>query len=307
MNDFVWLQIISYIGSLIFIFGVGVRALHYSKMPIHLRWDLSPMGFQEDRGRDMSQYETLEWWKKPHEKNLFREACQIGKEIFFFRQVFKRDRGLWYFGYPLHLGFYFYIIWLLLLGFGTIVIPGRVVGPVGLYSPRVFDLLILGTGVAGFVFGTIGSIGLLIKRIVKEDLRLYTHPLDYLNLVFISAFFVSGLWVWWSSNQTFSVARNYFQSLLTLNQVPEMNTATALHILLASAFFAYLPFTTMMHYLAKFFSFHKVRWDDEPNLKGGKLESRLKEILGEEVTWSAPHASPGKTWRELAQGKRNDS
>lgn len=171
----------------------------------------------------------------------------------------------------------------------------------------MFDLLVTGTGVAGFVFGTIGSIGLLIKRMVKEDLRLYTHPFDYFNLIFISAFFVSGLWVWWSSNQTFSVARNYLQSLLTLNHVPEMNTATTLHILLASAFFAYLPFTTMMHYLAKFFSFHKVRWDDESNLKGGKLESRLEKMLGEEVTWSAPHAIPGKTWRELAHGERNDS
>jgi len=56
----------------------------------------------------------------------------------------------------------------------------------------------------------------------------------------------------------------------------------------------------MMHLFAKYFLYHNVRWEDEPNIKGGKLEAKVKEALNFGVSWSAPHIQSGKTWAEVA-------
>jgi nitrate reductase gamma subunit len=267
------------------------------------------MPFEGERPYGRSQYEALGWWQKPRQKNRIKEACYIAKEIFFFRQVFKRNKNLWYFGYSLHLGLYLYFIWLLLLTVGAISVPGGFAGPAESHGPfnRMLDCLTLGTGIASFVLGILGAIGLFVKRMTEEDLKLYTQALDYFNLLFIAAIFVSGLWSWWSANRMFFVARHYLWSLLTLSRVTKMDTATALHILLASAFVAYMPFTTMIHYLAKYFSFHKVRWDDEPNLRGSGVEKKVQQVLSEKVGWSAAHISPGGTWKDLTQLEKENS
>ena len=79
-----------------------------------------------------------------------------------------------------------------------------------------------------------------------------------------------------------------------------MPPALAVLIVLASFFFAYMPFTRMMHYVAKYFTFHKIRWDDEPNLRGSKIEKKLQKLFNQPVSWSASHIQSGKQWREIA-------
>jgi hypothetical protein len=56
----------------------------------------------------------------------------------------------------------------------------------------------------------------------------------------------------------------------------------------------------MMHLFAKYFTYHDVRWEDEQNVKGSKLEKKVKEALNFGVSWSAPHMKTGKTWAEVA-------
>jgi len=308
MRDFVWLQVVSYLCGLVFVFGLAIRAYRYAKMPVHLRWDLHPMPSEEGRLHGRSQYEEPGWWQKPRQKNRIKEAFYIAKEIFFFKQVFKQNKGLWFFGYSLHLGFYLYMVWVLLLTFGAILEPGRSAGPGASPSPfgKVLDVLTLGVGVAGFVLGALGAIGLFVKRMTEENLRRYTSRLDYFNLLFIAAVFASGLWSWWSADRTFFFARRYLGSLVTWTRVFDIDTPTALHILLASAFVAYMPFTTMMHYVAKYFSFHNVRWDDEPSLRGSEIERKLQKVLNEKVSWSAPHIDPGGTWRDLTRSEKEN-
>ena len=63
-----------------------------------------------------------------------------------------------------------------------------------------------------------------------------------------------------------------------------------------------MPFTRMVHYVAKYFTYHKVRWDDEPNTRGSKLEGKVQELLARPESWSAPHIRPGETWSEQAAG-----
>ena len=61
-----------------------------------------------------------------------------------------------------------------------------------------------------------------------------------------------------------------------------------------------MPFTRMTHALAKYFTFHRVRWEDEPNLREGEIEKKLEELLNQPVSWSASHIPSGKRWTEVA-------
>jgi nitrate reductase gamma subunit len=76
----------------------------------------------------------------------------------------------------------------------------------------------------------------------------------------------------------------------------------AAHVLVALAFLAYLPFSQMMHFVAKYFTYHQVRWDDEPMVAGSRLEKEVLELLKQPVTWSAPHLNGDgvKNWVDLA-------
>jgi hypothetical protein len=57
-----------------------------------------------------------------------------------------------------------------------------------------------------------------------------------------------------------------------------------------------------MHFVAKYFTYHKVRWDDEPVAAGSKLDLELKKLLNQTVTWAGPHvrADGKKTWVDIA-------
>ena len=70
----------------------------------------------------------------------------------------------------------------------------------------------------------------------------------------------------------------------------------------ALVFLAYLPYTQMMHFVAKYFTYHEVRWDDEPVVAGSKLDRELKKLLTQPVTWAAPHvrADGKKNWVDIA-------
>jgi hypothetical protein len=57
----------------------------------------------------------------------------------------------------------------------------------------------------------------------------------------------------------------------------------------------------MTHFFTKYFTYHKVRWDDKQNTPAGKMEKKISKLLGQKVTWSAPHVgSEGKkTWIDI--------
>jgi hypothetical protein len=48
--------------------------------------------------------------------------------------------------------------------------------------------------------------------------------------------------------------------------------------------------------------YHDVRWGDEPNLRGGKIERQIGEVLNYPVSWSAPHirGDGKKNWVDVA-------
>jgi nitrate reductase gamma subunit len=74
------------------------------------------------------------------------------------------------------------------------------------------------------------------------------------------------------------------------------------HVAVALVFLAYLPFSQMMHFVAKYFTYHQVRWDDRPLEPGGAIEREVTELLQQPVTWAAPHvgADGKKNWVDIA-------
>ena len=57
----------------------------------------------------------------------------------------------------------------------------------------------------------------------------------------------------------------------------------------------------MMHFVAKYFTYHEIRWNDEPMEQGSKMENEVKELLSQPVSWAAPHldADGKKNWVDI--------
>jgi hypothetical protein len=58
----------------------------------------------------------------------------------------------------------------------------------------------------------------------------------------------------------------------------------------------------MSHFVGKYFAYHAIRWNDEPNLQGGDQEGTIQGLLGRPVSWGAPHIKGDgtRTWADIA-------
>jgi hypothetical protein len=81
---------------------------------------------------------------------------------------------------------------------------------------------------------------------------------------------------------------------------PQTSTLLSVQMALAALFILYLPFTRMVHFFSKYFTYHQVRWDDRPVEPGSALERKLRRALDFGVDWSAAHVKTGRTWVEVA-------
>ncbi len=296
-----WLLLLTYICLLIFIAGLTWRIYKYASLPVHLRWELYPVAHEIGRPYGGSYLEEEDWWRRPRKINLLGESTVFLREIVFFREYFYSNRRFWSFVYPFHLGLFLLVAWVVMLLAGSILtLNGLSISSTSPYfGVALVYYLTLISGVAAFILGIFGTIGLLIKRSYDEDLRKYSAPIDYFNLTGILLVFLTGLLFWVMEDPSFDVARSYIKSLITFN-FPKIGPVMTINIVLSCLLLAYMPFTRMMHYVAKYFTYHKVRWDDEPNTRGSKLERKLKELLAQSESWSASHIRPGESWSEQA-------
>lgn len=303
-----WLQIITYLCILVFFTFLILKARSYARYPLHLRWELHPVAHEEHRAYGGSYLEEPEWWARPRRKSLIGEISFMIREIFFFRECFMRNRSLWFVSYPLHMGVYLWAMWFFLLIWGTVL--NFTGAPVTGESTAVFGKITywvtVVVGVLSFVLGTFGSIGLVVQRLARESLRMYSSIADYFNLICLAAVFGSGLCAWYLNDRGFDDMRRYVENLIAFNRLTNMNPATAIHITLTALFIAYLPFTRMIHFVAKYFAFHNVRWDDEPNNRGSRLERQLENLFKQPITWSAPHIE-SKKWSQLGSRREGSS
>ena len=277
------------------------RSIKYALMPVHLRWELYPIPHEEGRKYGGSYLEEKEWWTKPRRKSVIRDVLFIVKDYLFFVQYFKRARDYWSVLYVWHVGFYLIVAFHGLVAVGALAMIGGVdiAGNAANNGVQFLYYLTLVTGIAGFSFGCLGSIGVLVKRLVDPDLRLYATIKNYFSYIFYFTVFLSGIISWAVFDPTMTGYREFYHSVFTFESITP-DAALVAHIVLFAMFLIYMPSTAAMHYATKFFAFFAIRWNDSPNIRGSKTERKIQELLKQPVTWSAPHIQTGKDWGEIA-------
>ncbi|MDI6725696.1 MAG: respiratory nitrate reductase subunit gamma [Smithellaceae bacterium] len=306
------LIVLTYAAYLFIIVMYSIKARAWLQMPRHMRWDLYPVIHEENYRYGGSYYEQQEWWNKPRHKNLWRSLFYALKDNFYMGEYFKKNRWYWAFLFSWHLGFIFIITFHILCFFGALAMHlGLDVSAASQQlGGRFIYLVLLFTGGFAFISGTLGSMGMSLIRSLDPGLRSYATPFNYFNYFFFFLVSASGLYDWLFVDPTLTDYRTYWLGLLTFTPAA-LHPATILHIILFDLFLIYLPFTRSLHYITRIFAYFFIRWDDEPNLPGSKLEGQIGELLGKKVSWEGKHIPAGKTWAEAAtesglpEGKRD--
>ena len=293
------LVVISWLLLAVFVVAFIVRTLRIARLPVHLRWELAPVPHEKGRSHYGGSYlEEPEWWTKPRQKDMLSEASFMFKEIVFLKSVWEHNRRLWWFSFPFHMGMYVLIAAgaLLLVG-GLLEVAGVEVAGLGDWRSGIALLAGL-----GFALGGVGALGLLISRFADRRLREYTTPAALFNLLLLLAVFATGVYAVAVSQDFAARVSSFAGAVLTADLSVQLPGVLAVHLLLALVFLAYLPFTRMMHFVAKYFTYHEVRWDDEPLEAGSRMEQQVEGLLGQPVTWAAPHvkADGKKNWVDVA-------
>lgn len=297
------LSVVFWLSGLVFLVACIMRAISYARMPIHLRWELYPVPHEEPEraAHGGSYFEDKGWWEKPRKKNWAGEIAAMLEEILFLKGVWEYNRGLWFRSFPFHFGLY------LLCGSGALVLLTALITIAAPAFPatflfRVFHWVYTVAGSLGLVLALVGAIGLLLRRLSDPSLRMYTSGWDIFNLVFfIVTFALLGLahvigGPGYQGPAAFLVGVMTFKTQMT---VPPL---FAVAFILLALLIAYVPLTHMAHFIGKYFTYHAVRWNDEPNLPGGTLERKIAELLTLKPTWAGPHvkADGKRTWAEVA-------
>lgn len=277
----VWLSV------LVFLLASVWRALRYIRTPEHLRWDLYPVAHEPGRDHGGSYLEEKDWWEKPRKKSHLGEISVLFQEIVLLKGVFENNRRVWWGSLPFHWGLYLLIL----------VSLGLLLPALGLASDPLMTVLRLG-GLAGGGLLTLGASVLLALRMTDPRLLPYTAPVDRLNLALLVTVGALSLAVAASAGGMAGPA-SAIGSMLRF-RAPEAAPLLAAQMILAGLFILYMPFTRMVHFFAKYFTYHKVRWDDRPVEPGTSLERKLAAALEYGVSWSAEHVRTGKTWAEVA-------
>jgi nitrate reductase gamma subunit len=259
------LFIVIYLAVLIFLVACVARGIQYGRTPLHLRWELYPA---------------------PH--GLVSEIRLMFFEILFLKSLWEFNRKLWFRSFPFHFGLY-------LLAATSALLVLDIFAGIGLR--QLYRI----TGAFGIGLGLIGVLGLLELRLTDPELKIYTTRGDIFNLLFFLVSF--GLWA--AARFSPAAAPDGLQlarAIFAFDTRIEIPGLTAASLFLTSVLLAYIPMTHMAHFIAKYFTYHSVRWDDRSNVSGGSIEKRLAASLSYKPTWAAAHmkADGGRSWAEIA-------
>lgn len=301
-------QLVTYFSILTAFIAMAVKAFKYISAPQHFRWELYPVPHEKGRSEYGGSYlEELDWWSKPRQSDKLNELLEMMSEIFFLKGVLHNNKQVWLSSLPFHLGLYCVIGWLLLLlGGGILQIfdieisaNGEFLGVIVYYATILFGYL-------GLILTAIGAFGLFLWRVANKGQRVYNSPSDYINLLLFDIVIVIALISHYIYDPNFIILRNYVVSLITFSSFSSPGMLYTAEIVLIALLIMYITLTRMSHFVAKFFLYHSVRWNDEPNFKGSKIEANLIKLLGHKVGWSAPHIQTGKKWSEVVKDNNNE-
>jgi nitrate reductase gamma subunit len=300
--------VLCYLALAVFVCAVVLRCITWSRLPMHVRWELYPVPHEPaDKFRHGGSFmEESEWWKRPREVSRLGELKVMLAEILLLAAVKEHNRKLWSRTYPFHLGLYLAagsVGLALLIGACRVVAPELLLGGAG----KVAQSLVVVVGVSGLVLGILGALGLLHRRLADPAVRAYTVPSDIFNLIFFVTAFGCGLVTFVAVDSDAERALAFATNLVSFDLVPLDGTGLevilpTVSVGLLSLLIAYIPLTHMSHFVGKYFAYHSIRWNDEPNLVGGPQEPKIRKLLGYKVSWAADHirGDGKKTWLDLA-------
>jgi nitrate reductase gamma subunit len=298
------LQIFVYGAIMIFLVANFTRFMRIKRTPIHLRWELYPVAHDTKRFKYGGSFlEEADWYTKEIHKSKLGELRVMIPEILLLKGVWEHNRSLWFWTFCFHIGLY------LLSGLiGVLILSAIVIGPnifngfedlssIGKILHQLSNILLI----AGSIVGTLGSVGLFFRRMTDREMSVSSSFATYFNIVLIAGIFVSGL-VLINSGNGIDKLMTFYYSLIAFKAMPELGRSLAIHVGISGLFMLYLPFTHMAHFFMKYFTYHDVRWNDEPNRRGSKLEKQINEQLTYPVSWAATHlnADGKKNWVDIA-------
>jgi nitrate reductase gamma subunit len=272
-------------------------------MPVHLRWELAPVPHEKGKSAYGGSYlEEYEWWTRKRESSMVNEVVYMAKEILLLKGVWENNRGLWPFTFLFHNGIY-----LLAAAVGFIFIGSVLLTFSSTIALLDFMLTLVSVFIiAGYLTGTAGSFGLLVKRFLDPYLKPFNSTSTYLNLALMGLVFGSGLLAFFATGN-YALELSYFaRSVITLSPQSYVAVPMGLHIITSLIFLTYLPFTHMIHFVAKYFTYHEVRWNDRPQSES--MTREINELLKQPISWSAPHINGDgkKSWVDVATEEMKD-
>lgn len=300
--------LLTYLAGISFVVVVIARIVMWSRLPLHVRWELYPVPHEPaHKVRHGGSYlEEVDWWKKSRKNSRWGTFKAVVPEVLFLSSVRHHNRQLWLRTFPFHLGMYlsvFAAMLALLAGTLRAVVPRLV-------TSRAQDALrmaVLIPGATGLGLGCLGALLLLHGRISNPELKRATVPADIFNLVFFALAFGCGFLTFTLIDRNAEGAFAFASGLCSgrMTGLPGTGFASILcttTVVLLSLLVGYVPFTHMSHFVGKFFAYHRIRWNDEPNLAGGPQEALINRALAYKVHWNAEHirAEGTKTWAEVA-------
>jgi nitrate reductase gamma subunit len=285
----------------VFILGNLYRAARTARLPLHLRWELYPIprGPRDRQRYGGSYFEETEWWTKPAHPDRRGELTFMLKEALFLRGVFENFRALWTWSLLLHWGLYFYMASTAVAVLVFVIEDHLASGTVALLLQAVS----VGFGFA-CALGVAGSVGLIATRGLHSRLKGFTSRATAFNLCLLATIFATGL-------MAPSIPDRGF--LAVLHDAVDWRSATGeypasayLHFGLVAFFLIYFPFTHMTHMFMKYFTWHRVRWDDAPARFDNAAQAGIAANLARRVSWEARHIDDGNvySWADMASGKQ---
>lgn len=302
------IQLVTYISVAVAFIAMIAKAMRYVKAPEHFRWELYPVPHEKGRAEYGGSYlEELDWWTQKRHADHFKEIKEMMSEIIFLKGVFHNNKRVWRSSFPFHFGLYLCIGWLVLLLGGAILEKlGMEISVSGGALGIIIHYLTIITGYVGLVLAGLGAFGLFIWRATDPRQKPYNSPAEYVNLIIFDIVIIITLIAQLSGDTGFDSLRAYVGSLLTFSPAPALSGWMTAEIVTVSLIIMYIPLTRMSHFVAKYFLYHAVRWNDEPNPKGSAIEKRIAELLQQKVGWKASHISSGKSWVEVAKETENE-
>jgi nitrate reductase gamma subunit len=302
------LYLFCYLAFAVFAIAVIARVVLWSRLPMHVRWELYPIprAPREQAAYGGSFMEQSDWWTKPRRGSFWRELKAVAAELLLLASVRQHNRALWLRTFPFHFGLY------LAGGSAGLALTSGAArawapGLVSASAAEVLRIAIAVLGVTGLTLGTFGALALLQRRLTAAALRGATRPGDVSNLAFFVLAFGISLATFLLVDRNARGAVAFATNLCSFNRVPLPGTGIAAVLPLASSMLlsgliAYIPLTHMSHFIAKYFAYHAIRWNDAPNLPGGPDEVAIQALLSRRLTWAADHirGSGKKTWGDAA-------